>query len=268
MLILSPFRLFIVVAHRFRHERCTQVAAALSFVSLLGLVPLIAVGFTIVSMLPPGVGMGHAIEKFLLANLLPDKAGIVIAKYFGKLAGRVDGVTFYGVLALGVTALMQMMTIERIFNHLWRIKKSRSFLKQIAIHGLVMTIGPLLLGGSLIAVTMAVRASFGLIDEPSWVRLFVLKSFTPFFFMALLFSLLYWAVPNKAVHWFHASLGGVVAALGLVGLQKIFALFIVSIVANTALYGVFSAVPVFLLWLYASWLIVLVAALIVAELPQ
>lgn len=245
-----------------------QTAAALSFVSLLGLVPMIAVGFAIISMLPASVGLGHAIEKFVLSNLLPDKAGIVIAKYVGQFAGRVGRVTFFGVLALGVTAVMQMLTIEHIFNQIWHVKKVRPIFRRLAMHGLAITIGPLLLGGSLMVVALVASISFGLINEPLWVQLFIIRSVLPFMFMATLFFLLYWAVPNKPVSLLHAVFGGVVAALGLAGVQKLFTLFITGFTANTAIYGVFSAIPVFLVWLYASWIIVLLSALIVAELPS
>ncbi|TBR16150.1 YihY family inner membrane protein [Rugosibacter aromaticivorans] len=267
MWLLLPFRLFSRVAQRFRRERCTQTAAALSFVSLLGLVPMIAVGFAIISMLPPGAGLGDAIEKFLLSNLLPDKAGIVVAKYVGQFAGRVGRVTLLGVLALGVTAVMQMFTIEHIFNQIWHVKKVRPMFRRLAMHSLVITVGPLLLGGSLIVVALVASVSFGLINEPVWVSLFVTRSVLPFMFMAMLFSLLYWAVPNKPVSSLHAVFGGGLAALGLAGIQKLFTLFITGFTANTAIYGVFSAIPVFLVWLYASWIIVLLSALIVAELP-
>lgn len=267
MWLLLPFRLFSRVAQRFRRERYTQTAAALSFVSLLGLVPMIAVSFVIISILPASVGLGHTIEKFLLANLLPDKAGIVIAKYVSQFAGRVGRVTFFGVLALGVTAVMQMLTIEHIFNQIWHVKKVRPIFRRLAMHGLAITVGPLLLGGSLIVMALVTSLSFGLINEPLWVRLFVTRSLLPLMFMATLFSLLYWAVPNKPVTPLHAVVGGVVAALGIVGVQKLFTLFITGLTSNTIIYGVFSAIPVFLVWLYASWLIVLTSALIVAELP-
>jgi membrane protein len=105
-------------------------------------------------------------------------------------------------------------------------------------------------------------------DEASVIRLFVNRDLLPFLLMTTLFSLLYWAVPNKTVAWAHALSGGVVAASGLAGMQKLFTLFITGMTANTAIYGVFSAVPVFLAWLYGSWLIVLVSALVVAELPK
>jgi membrane protein len=268
MWITLPLRLAVSVARSFQRERITQIAAALSFVSLLGMVPMIAVGFAVLSMLPPGVGLGHAIEKFLLANLLPNKAGIVIAQYVGQFASRVGRVTLFGVLALSVTALMQMMTIERMFNQLWHVKKSRPIFRQLAMHGLVMTVGPLVFGVSLIVIAMTVRASFSVMDEASVIRLFVNRDLLPFLLMTTLFSLLYWAVPNKTVAWAHALSGGVVAASGLAGMQKLFTLFITGMTANTAIYGVFSAVPVFLAWLYGSWIIVLVSALVVAELPK
>lgn len=264
---MLPFRLFLRVVQRFRRERCTQTAAALSFVSLLGLVPMIAVGFAIISLLPASVGFGHAIEKFLLANLLPDKAGIVIAKYVSQFAGRVGRVTFFGVLTLAITAVMQMLTIEYIFNQIWYVKKVRPIFRRLAMHGLTLTVGPLLLGGGLVVVTLVTSLSLGLINEPLWIRLFVTRSLLPLMFMATLFSLLYWAVPNKPVTPLHAMVGGAFAALGIVGMQKLFTLFITGITSNTIIYGVFSAIPVFLLWLYASWLIVLISALIVAELP-
>ncbi len=267
MWLTLPFRLLFRVAQRFRRERCTQTAAALSFVSLLGLVPMIAVGFAIISIIPASVGLGHAIERFLLANLLPDKAGIVIAKYVSQFAGRVGRVTFFGTLALGVTAVMQMLTIERIFNQIWHVKKVRPIFRRLAMHGLAITIGPLLLGGSLIVVALVASLSFGLINEPLWVHLFVTRSLLPLVFMATLFSLLYWAVPNKPVLPVHAVVGGTFAALGLMGVQKLFTLFITGVVSNTTIYGVFSAIPVFLVWLYTSWIIVLTSAFIVAELP-
>lgn len=268
MLLLAPFRLVSRAVQRFRRERCTQIAAVLSFSSLLGLVPMIAVGVTIISMLPPGAGLGHAIEKFLLSNLLPEKAGVIIAKYVGQFAARAGRVTFFGAVTLGATAVMQMLTIERVFNQIWYVKKARPIFQRLVMHAFALTIGPLVFGASLIAVALMASVSFGLIDEPLWVRVFVTRSALPFIFMTMLFALLYWAVPNKPVSPWHALFGGGIAAFGLVGMQKLFTLFITGFTANTAIYGAFSAVPVFLVWLYASWSIVLFAALFVAELPD
>jgi membrane protein len=269
MLLLAPFRLVARTTRRFLSERCAQTAAALSFATLIGLVPMIAAAFALISLLPADVGPGSALEKFLLANLLPDKAGVVIAKYVGQFAARAERVTFLGIAVLAVTALMQMFTIERAFNQIWRVKANRPLLRRLAMHGLALLLGPLAFGGSLAAISFVVGVSLGFVDEPFWVNNLVIRGVLPFVFMTVLFGLLYWGVPNKDVKAWHAAFGGAMAALGFAGLQKLYLLYITTgLAVNTVVYGAFSAIPVFLVWLYASWSVILVGALLVAELPQ
>ena len=269
MWLLAPFRLILRTARRFHGEHCAQTAAALSFATLIGLVPMIAAAFALISFLPAGIGLGSAMQNFLQANLLPDKAGIVIAKYIGQFASRAGHVTFLGIVVLGATALMQMLTIERAFNHIWRVKSHRPLLRRLAMHGLALVLGPLVFGASLAAISFVTSISLGFINEPVWVNRFVLRSLLPFAFMSALFGLLYWIVPNKQVKGWHAAFGGAMAALGFAGLQELFTLYIATgFKVNVMVYGAFSAIPVFLIWLYASWSVILVGALIVAELPQ
>jgi membrane protein len=269
MWLLAPFRLILRTARRFHGEHCVQTAAALSFATLIGLVPMIAAAFALISFLPVGVGLGSALEKFLLANLLPEKAGVIIAKYIGQFASRAGRVTFLGIAVLGVTAMMQMLTIERAFNQIWRVKASRPLLRRLAMHGLALLLGPLVFGASLLAISFVTSISLGFIDEPDWVSNIVLRGLLPFALMSALFGLLYWAVPNKPVKAWHAAFGGAMAALGFAGLQKLFTLYIAAgFTVNAVVYGAFSAIPVFLVWLYASWSVILIGALVVAELPQ
>lgn len=269
MWLLAPFRLVVRASLRFHAERCAQTAAALSFVTLLGLVPMIAVAFALISLFPAGVGLGSALEKFLLANLLPEKAGVIIAKYIGQFASRADRVTLVGVIVLGATALMQMLTIERAFNQIWKVRSSRPLLRRLAMHALALLLGPVVFGASLAAISFVAGVSLGFVDEPVWVSNLVIRSLLPFAFMSGLFGLLYWGVPNRPVKPWHAAVGGAVAALGFAGLQKLFTLYIAAgFSLNAMVYGTFSAFPVFLVWLYASWSVILVGALLVAELPR
>lgn len=269
MWLLAPFRLVARTARRFHGEHCAQTAAALSFATLIGLVPMIAGAFALISLFPVGAGLGSALEKFLLANLLPEKAGVIIAKYIGQFASRIGRMTFLGIAVLGATALIQMLTIERAFNHIWRVKSSRPLLRRLAMHGLTLLLGPLAFGASLAAMSFVAGVSLGLVDEPRWVNTFVIRGLLPYVFMTILFGLLYWGVPNKSVKAWHAALGGAVAALGFAGLQKLFTLYLATgFTVNAVVYGAFSAIPVFLIWLYASWSVILIGALLVAELPQ
>lgn len=266
MLLLAPFRLVVRVARRFRTERLAQTAAALSFATLVGLVPMIVVAAALIDQLPFAASIGSALEKFLLANLLPQKAGAVIARVVGQFADRAGRLTLIGIGALAATALAQMLTIEHAFNGIWKIRAPRSLLRRLAIHALALLLGPLLFGVSLAALTYVASVSLGLVAEARWISTLVLHVLS-FAFVAGLFALLYWGVPNRAVSGWHAVGGGVLAAAGFVAMQRLFGLYVVKFPTYTLVYGPFAAMPIFLVWLYASWTVILLGALVVAELP-
>jgi len=265
-MLLTPFHLVANVVRRFHAERYAQTAAALSFATLLGLVPMLAVGAVLLEKLPFGIKLTAALENFLLATLLPDKAGTVIVKYLGQFAHRADQVTWIGLGVLGLTALLQMLTIEHAFNAIWKVQKRRSWLRRLTLHLLALSAGPLVFGGALASITFLASVSFGLVAESAWMRV-AFSQAMPLFFLAVLFSLLYWALPNRLVSRWHASFSGVLAALAFDGMQRLFALYVVKFPTYTLIYGAFSAIPIFLLWLYLSWSVILLGALLTAELP-
>lgn len=247
-------------------ERLTLTVAALSFDTLLGLVPMIAVGLELSQFFPFASGMTAALEKFLIANLLPTKAGATVATYLGEFARRAEVIPLIGGLALLLTALMQTLTIEHAFNTVWKIRARRPLFRRVLLHLAALLLGPVLFGGSLALTTFVASMSFGYIDQPAWVSETFFR-FLPVVFMVALFSLLYWGVPYCRVSRRHALTGGMLAALGFVALQRLFSLYVANFPLYALLYGAFSAVPLFLLWLFLSWGVILVGALVVAELP-
>jgi membrane protein len=265
-MLLTPFRLVASVARRFHTERYAQTAAALSFATLIGLVPMLAVGAALLETLPFGVKLSVALEHFLLSTLLPEKAGTVIVKYLSQFAHRADQVTWIGLGVLGLTALLQMLTIEHAFNAIWKVKVRRPWLWRLGLHLLALLAGPLVFGGALSSITFLASVSFGFVNDAGWARVAFSQSM-PLFFLAMLFSLLYWALPNRPVSRWHAGLSGVLAALAFVGMQRLFALYVVKLPTYTLIFGTFSAIPIFLLWLYMSWTVILLGALLTAELP-
>jgi membrane protein len=135
------------------------------------------------------------------------------------------------------------------------------------MHMLALLLGPLLFGGSLVLTTFIASASFGLVQEPFWATADLLKAVT-FAFVAAIFALVYWAVPNRRIVPWHAACGGLFAALGFALMQRLFGLYVTQFPTYAVIYGAFAAVPIFLLWLYLSWAVILVGALVVAELPS
>lgn len=267
MLILAPFRLVVRVVRRFRAERLTQTAAALSFATLLGLVPMIAVAAVLIDFLPFTAGLGVSLEKFLLANLLPEKAGGTIARHVGQFAQRTERVTTAGVVMLAATALIQMLTIEHTFDAIWKVRSSRPLIRRLAMHTLALLLGPLAFGGSLAGLTYLASVSLGLVAEPPWVNAFVFH-FLPFTSMAALFALLYWGVPNRTVTPWHAVFGGLLAAIGFLLMQRMFGLYLTNFPTYRVIYGAFAALPIFLSWLFLSWTVILIGALVTAELQN
>lgn len=265
-MLLTPFRLVASMVRRFLTERCIQTAAALSFATLLGLVPMVVIGATLIETLPFGVKLTAALESFLTSTLLPEKAGTVIAKYLGQFAHRAERIPWLGLAALAVTALMQMLTIEHSFNAIWKVRTQRPLLKRLAMHSVALLAGPLVFGAALAGITYIAGISFGFFDEPHWFRI-AFSQVLPVVFLAILFALLYWAVPNKPVSRWHAGTAGLLAAMAFVGMQRLFALYIVKLPTYAAIYGTFAALPVFLLWLHLSWSVILLGALMVAEWP-
>ncbi|MEO8410902.1 MAG: YhjD/YihY/BrkB family envelope integrity protein, partial [Propionivibrio sp.] len=210
-------------------------------------------------------GMRAALQEFLLVNLLPQEAGTVVAEYLGQFAQRAGRVALIGALVLAETALTQTLTIERAFNHLWKVRARRRFFRRLAMHLSALLLGPVAFGGSLALITYVAGVSFGLIDQAQWISLAFFRVL-PVVFMAMLFAWLYWGVPNRPIVVRHALLGGVCAALGFVAMQRLFGLYIAHFPFYTLMYGTFATVPIFLVWLYLSWGVILAGALLTAEL--
>jgi membrane protein len=250
---------------RFRAERCVQTAASLAFTTLLALVPLLAIALVLISKFELFAGLGEALRGFLLANLLPDKAGKIIATYALQFSHKAGQLTAIGTAMIVVTATMLMLSVDHAFGRIWRVKQPRPLLRRVAIYLGVLVLGPIVLGASIATATYLFTASLGLVDEPRWVTNFFLKML-PVALLAALFALLYFVVPNRRVEPWHAVAGGVVAAAGFSLIQRMFGIYIAQFPTYTLIYGAFATVPIFLVWLYLSWLVVLVGALTAAVL--
>lgn len=252
------------LGHRFAEVRCSQIASSLAFTTLLSLVPLLVIALTVVSAFPGFSGLMDQVKGFLLANMLPDTAGKIITVYMVQFSEKAAHLTGAGIAALAVTAFMLMLTIEHAFNLIWQVKTGRPVLQRILTYWAVITLGPVSVGISLSMISFLLDRSLAYVP---FVAEMVLKV-VPFMIMIGVFSLLYRIVPNCTVPFRHAAVGGMVAGLGIGLTQMGFASYIKHFTSYTFVYGAFASLPVFLLWLYVSWLIVVTGALVAASLPN
>ena len=255
-----------LLGQRFVEDRCAQIASSLTFTTLLALVPIITVALTIVSAFPVFESwIGH-LQRFLLHNVVPESVS-AITTYAAEFSENTTQLTAVGIAFVAVTALMLMITIDGAFNAIWRVSRPRSLLQRILVYWTVLTIGPLFVGASLSLTSYLIRLSLGLIDNPPGVGLLLLRMVSLMLTSAAL-ALLYWTVPNRPVLKRDALIGGVSAGICLEAMKQGFSFYIAHFPTYKMVYGAFAAVPVFLLWIYLSWLIVIGGAVLAALLPD
>lgn len=260
-------RFLLHVAKRFDEVHCLQIASSLTFTTLLALVPLVTIALTFMSAFPVFSGLGEQIHRFLLANMLPEAAGKVVTGYIEQFSGRTGRLTALGTAVLAVTAFMMMFTIERGFNSIWRVSRTRPVVQRVLIYWATLTLGPVLIGASLSITSYIISTSLGYARQVPLAGAAII-GLAPFVLTCAAFTFLYYVVPNRAVRLRHALLGGFVAALAFEIMKRGFALYVAKFPTYTLVYGAFAVIPVFLLWIYFSWVVIVIGALIAALAPD
>lgn len=255
-----------VAWRRFQEERCLQIASSLTFTALLAIVPIITVALTFISAFPVFREFTRNIERFVVANLLPQSAG-AIATYTQQFAENAARLTAFGVAFLFVTAMIVLSTIDRAFNQIWRVPRPRTTVQRVFIYWALLTVGPILVGASLSLTSWVVSLSLGLVKDVPYAGLLLLKM-VPILLTGLAFTFVYIALPNRRVLVRDALSGGFLAALAFEGMKHGFAFYITQFPTHKMVYGAFASVPLFLLWIYLSWVVVLCGAIAAAVMPE
>ncbi len=252
---------------RFFQHNCTEIAGSLTFTTLLSLVPLFAIALSFVAAFPAFAELSDQIKEFILTTMVPEAANKVISVYMQQFADNAIKLTSIGTAFLGVTALALMLTIDKALNSIWRVSRLRPLLHRLLIYWAVLTIGPLLIGASISLTSWLISVSMGFTHDIPGIDVALLR-LGPLLLTSIAFSIPYIIVPNRPVSWLHAVIGGVSAAIGFEVMKQGFALYITQFPTYQAVYGAFAMVPIFLLWVYLSWLMVLLGAVIAASLSS
>lgn len=246
--------------NRFVEDRLNASAAALTFVSLFALVPLLTVTLSIASALPAAGNIEDKLNEFLLQFLLPESSTQVV-QYLSTFISQARALTAFGVIILLVSAILMLRNVEKALNDIWRNRANRKPLASFLLYWAVLSLGPAAIGFGL-----GIRAYlFAATNDWGGLHLFglgsLLISLLPFVISAIGLTCLYAVVPNCQVPLRHALIGGVFAAITFTIARMLFTA-IMAKSSYTLVYGAFAAVPLFLLWIYVTWIIVLIGAVL------
>jgi membrane protein len=262
-------RLARFAVRRSREDRIPQVAGSLTFTTLLSIVPLATVAFALFTAFPIFASFQSSLQVFLADHLMPAQINSQIFSYLNQFASKAKGLTTMGMIVLFVTSVMTMMTVESAFNVIWRVRKARPFAQRVLVYWAILTLGPILIGVSLSISSYLFTRSAAIATEQHVSMVFdwmLIGASLPL--TSLAFTMLYVYLPNCRVEWRDAVVGGVAAAVAFELAKRGFGLYVRRIPTYTAVYGAFAAAPMFLLWMYLSWFITLVGAMICSALPE
>ncbi len=259
---LGVIKVFYFCRYFLRHFynlRGMQTASSLAYTTLLSIVPLITVMFGLFGKIPVLQEFSTSIQDFMFSSFVP-QFGWTIQGYISDFSTKASQLTISGIIVLVFIAIMLMATIDNAFNRIWFVKNKRNPVARLLVYWAVLTMGPVLIGVGLastsyllsLPVVIDVNASFNFKAR--------LLSWLPFLTTSIAFTLLYILVPNCHVLKKHALLGGIICAV-LFELAKYgFGVYVKEMPGYENIYGAIAVIPLFLIWIYVSWMIVLFGA--------
>lgn len=259
-------RFFRNLARDFAAHGCQKSAAALTYLSLFALVPLMTVIYSVFSLIPAFDGVAEQLQRLLFDHFVPE-SGQELQTYLAEFSSHARSLTGIGVGMLVVTAYWMLANIEKTFNTIWGVQRGRKGIASFLLYWAVLSIGPILLGAGLAINTYLLSLKLVFREYDALGLSSVVFEILPFALAALGFTLLFAAVPNCRVPLRHALIGGVMTALMFQLLKELFS----AVVARSSfqlVYGAFAAVPLFLLWINLVWTLVLAGAILVRTLAE
>ncbi|WP_343632077.1 YihY family inner membrane protein [Roseateles sp.] len=260
---LRTLRVFV---QRFREERLGMTAGSLTFTTLISLVPLLTVALALFTAFPMFSSFQAALEKYFLKSLIPDNIARPVLMSLTQFAAKANRLGAVGLVVLAVTALSLMLTIDRTLNQIWRVQRPRPIAQRVLVYWAALTLGPLLLGGSLTVTSFLISASRDYVDNMPRGLVLLLNSVDVMVLWGAIAALFHY-VPNTDVRWRHALMGAGFVAIAFHFAKQGLAMYVKQVPTYSTLYGAFAAVPIFLIWIYVGWSIVLLGAILAANAP-
>ncbi len=255
------------VLSRFAADQCPQRAAALTYTTLLAMVPLLAISFALFSAFEAFGEVQTQVHNFIFENFVP-QVGSVVQEHLQKFASKTRGLTILGALFLALTSVMLLSAISSTFNHIWRVRQTKGLVVRLPVYWMILTLTPLLLGASVALSTYLFALAQATGVEQYTGPLTRLAVIVPLLVQIAGLFVLYRFAPNYPVRWSDAMAGAVTAGLVLELLKRAFGYYVTTFPTYQTIYGALATVPIFLIWMYLMWNVVLYGAEMAAALPE
>ncbi len=263
-----PWRAFyITLRERFREHRLGQAAGSLTFTTTIALVPLFAVTLSVLTAFPMFGQFQTGLQRWFVESLVPDSIARQVMGYLTQFSSKASRLGTVGFLVLVASAVMLMFTIDRSLQTIWRVRKSRTLAQRALLYWAAITLGPVMMAGSLAMMSYVVSVSRGVVSAMPGSLHLLLDSLELLLLVGGV-SALYRFVPNTQVPWPHALVGGLWVTVATEVARRLLTYYLGHMPAYSAVYGAFATVPILLVWIYTAWVIVLSGAVLVASLPR
>jgi membrane protein len=261
---LAPVRWYLgQVIQQFRIHDCLAAAGTLTYTTLFAIVPTMTVTVVVLSLIPEFASIGEQIQTYIFRNFVPGSGDVVYEK-LAEFSANTRNLTWLSFAFLVVTAFMMLVTMESTFNRIWQVPQARRGVHRILTYWTVLTLTPMLIVGGVL-ISVYVRALPILLEINDFGLGSMLLAELPKLLSVAIFTMLYYAVPNYDVPLKHAFIGGVITTIGFQFTMWIFANLLPTL-SFSVIYGAFAAIPVFLIWIYIVWVLVLSGVVIVRTL--
>lgn len=249
---------------RFVDDKCFETAGALSYTTLVSLVPLTVAVFAILSAFPVFAEWRGSLANYAFQNFVP-ATGAKIQEYMLAFADKASQLTGISILVMLFSAVSMMISIEDRLNRIWRVRKARGWTSRLLLYWAALTLGPILVVGGLVVSSYLTALPMLQQAANQIVTGFGLLNALPFVITFVTLVLMYTMVPNRRVSWRHAAIGALLGAILFEFARWGFTQFIRRSPNYEEIYGALAAIPIFLLWIYLSWIIVILGASIAAS---
>lgn len=250
------------------NDNLLHLAASLAFTTILAIVPLLTVTLSLMTAFPIFSEFEDSLQQFLRQQFLPEQFSATVMQYLDEFVSKATSLSTIGGGFLLVTAILVIMSVDDALNDIWHVKRQRPIGQRFLIYWAVLSLGPIILGASLWASSSMVQQALSFDSANTILPWHAAASWLPFVISWIGCTLLFVAVPNCRVGLLPAAVGGLISSLLFQVIKWGLGIYLANFPTYTVIYGAFSVLPTFLIWVYLSWLAFLFGAIVAANLPQ